>query len=330
MIIDRMFRCLSQRGPFFLGLAMLAGVSGAGAQSPASNVVRFVVGGAGTPPDVLSRIIANELSESEGWQVIVENRPGALETIAMGAVLKQPADGRNIFAMSLPTIAAPALFPRLGMRPETDLAPVIKISSGANVLVVHPSVPAKSVSELVGILKSQPDKFNFSSGPFGTPAHLIGELFKLSTGTRATHVPYQTTPQRMVDLLSGTNQFDFLTAVIAVDLIASGKLRALAVTAPKRVAALKDIPTVAEQGFPDLVVEDWEGFAVKSGTPTEIVARLNEAMNRAVAKQKVRDAFAKIGMEPAGGTPAEFGLLIKSQTTRWERIIRDSGIKMPQ
>ena len=330
MIIDRMLRCISQCRLLLAVIAMLAAASIAGAQSLPAKVVRFVVGGAGTPPDVLSRIIGNELSESESWQVIVENRPGALETIAMGAVLKQPADGRNVFAMSLPTIAAPALFPSLGMRPENDLAPVIKISSGANVLVVHPSVPAKSVSELVGILKREPDRFSFSSGPFGTPAHLIGELFKLSTGTRATHVPYQTTPQRMVDLLSGTNQFDFLTSVIAVDLVASGKLRALAVTAPKRVAALKDIPTVAEQGFPDLVVEDWEGFAVKSGTPPEIITRLNEAMNRALAKQRVRDAFAKIGMEPAGGTPAEFGDLIKTQTARWEKIIRDSGIKMPQ
>jgi tripartite-type tricarboxylate transporter receptor subunit TctC len=213
---------------------------------------------------------------------------------------------------------------------ETAFAPVIKISSGANVLVVHPSVPAKSVSELVSILKNQPSKFNFSSGPFGTPAHLIGELFKLRTGTRATHIPYQTTPQRMVDLLSGTNQFDFLTAVIALDLVASGKLRALAVTSPKRIAALKDTPTVVEQGFPDLVAEDWEGFAVKAGTPNDIVTRLNEAVNRTLAKQRVRAAFANVGAEPAGGTPAEFGFFISSQLEHWGKVIRDSGIKMPQ
>ena len=329
MIPDQMLRHLSRY--LLLSLALVAAINDTRAQSPPPNVIRIVVpGGAGSPPDVVSRIVANELSEAEGWRVIVENRPGALETLAMGEVLKQPADGRALFAMSLPTIAAPALLPNLGLRVEAAFAPVIKISSGANVLVVHPSVPAKSVSELVSILQSQPNKFNFSSGPFGTPAHLIGELFKLRTGTRATHVPYQTTPQRMVDLLSGTNQFDFLTAVIALELVASGKLRALAVTSPKRVATLKDTPTVVEQGFPDLVAEDWEGFAVKSGTPNEIVKRLNEAMNRALAKQKVRDAFANIGAEPVGGTPAEFGFFIKSQLEHWGKVIRDSGIKMPQ
>jgi tripartite-type tricarboxylate transporter receptor subunit TctC len=329
MIPDQMLRHLSRY--LLLSLALVAAINDTRAQSPPPNVIRIVVpGGAGSPPDVVSRIVANELAEAEGWRVIVENRPGALETLAMGEVLKQPADGRALFAMSLPTIAAPALLPNLGLRVEAAFAPVIKISSGANVLVVHPSVPAKSVSELVSILQSQPNKFNFSSGPFGTPAHLIGELFKLRTGTRATHVPYQTTPQRMVDLLSGTNQFDFLTAVIALELVASGKLRALAVTSPKRVATLKDTPTVVEQGFPDLVAEDWEGFAVKSGTPNEIVKRLNEAMNRALAKQKVRDAFANIGAEPVGGTPAEFGFFIKSQLEHWGKVIRDSGIKMPQ
>ena len=329
MIPDQMLRHLSRY--LLLSLALVAAINDTRAQSPPPNVIRIVVpGGAGSPPDVVSRIVANELSEAEGWRVIVENRPGALETLAMGEVLKQPADGRALFAMSLPTIAAPALLPNLGLRVETAFAPVIKISSGANVLVVHPSVPAKSVSELVSILQSQPNKFNYSSGPFGTPTHLIGELFKLRTGTRATHVPYQTTPQRMVDLLSGTNQFDFLTAVIALELVASGKLRALAVTSPQRIAALKDTPTVVEQGFPDLVAEDWEGFAVKSGTPNEIVKRLNEAMNRALAKQKVRDAFANIGAEPVGGTPAEFGFFIKSQLEHWGKVIRDSGIKMPQ
>ena len=331
MMVDRALRHISRMGILVLSLTALGDVRSADAQSPAPNIMRIVVpAGAGAPPDVLSRIIANELSETEGWRVTVENRPGALETLALADVLKQPADGRSLYAMSLPTIAVRALLPAMAFRPETDLAPVIKTSSGANMLVVHPSVAAKSVSELVDILKSQPGKFNFSSGPFGTPAHLIGELFKLSTGTRATHVPYQTLPQRLVDLLGGTNHFDFLNSTMAVDLVTSGKLRALAVTSPKRVAALKDTPTVVEQGFPDLVVEDWEGFGVKSGTPSEIVTRLNEAMNRALTKQRLRDAFAKIGMEPAGGTPAEFGHLIKAQTARWEKIIRNSGIKVPQ
>ena len=144
-----------------------------------------------------------------------------------------------------------------------------KFSTSYNVLVVHPSVPVHSVAELVAYLKAQPDKYTFSSGGFGTPAHLAGELFKVQTGVKATHVPYQALPQAIGDLIGGTNQYMFVTTLPVIDLIATGKLRALAVTAPQRVPVLKDVPTVVEQGFPELVVQDWVGYLVKSGTPEE-------------------------------------------------------------
>jgi tripartite-type tricarboxylate transporter receptor subunit TctC len=182
----------------------------------------------------------------------------------------------------------------------------------------------------VTILKDQPDKLNFSSGGFGTPAHLIGEMFKVNTGVRAAHVPYQQFPLAIADLLNGTNQYMFVTTLPVVDLIATGKLRALAVTGPKRVAALQDIPTIIEQGFPDLVVEDWIGFAVKAGTPTKVIVELNEAINRTLAKPKTREALAKLGAEAAGGTPSEFGNLLKAQIAHWGTVVKESGIKMPQ
>lgn len=301
------------------------------ADSFPSNVIRIVVPtGPGTPPDIISRIIANELSESDGWKVIVENRGGALQTIAAADVLKQAPDGYSVLAMSVPMMAAPALLPHLGLRPETDFAPVIKLSTSYNVLVVTPTLPVKSVSELVELLKSQPDKYNFSSAGFGTPAHLIAELFKLKTGVRAIHVPYQQGQQRLGDLMNGTIQFDFIATVSAVDFIATGKLRALAVTAPKRVAVLENVPTVAEQGFPDLVVEDWVGFAVRTGTPNEIIVRLNEAVGRALAKPKVRETFAKLGAEVQGGSPADFGKFISDQSALWTNVVKVSGIKLPQ
>jgi tripartite-type tricarboxylate transporter receptor subunit TctC len=303
----------------------------AAAQPFPSKVITIVVPtAAATPPDIISRVIATELSESEGWRVVVENKPGAVLTLGGAEVLKHPADGHTIYAMALPVSAAPAFLPNMPFRLETDFTPVIKISTSYNVLVVHPSVAANSVSDLVALAKSQPDKFSFSSGGFGTPAHLIGEMFKLETGTRSTHVPYNQFPQAIADLLSGTNQFMFITTLPVVDLIASGKLRALAVTGPKRIAALAGVPTIVEQGFPKLVVEDWVGFAVKSGAPNEAVARLNEAINKALSKPKVREAFARVGAEPAGGTPEAYGDLVKSQVAHWAKVVKDSGIKMGQ
>jgi tripartite-type tricarboxylate transporter receptor subunit TctC len=306
-------------------------VVAAQAQPFPSNVVRIVVPtGPSTPPDIISRVVAAELSEAEGWRMLIENRPGALQTIGMADVLKQPADGYSIYPMSVPTMAVPALLPSMGLRPDSDFAPIIKISKSYNVLVVTPSFPVQSVSELVAVLKKQPDKFNFSSAGFGTPAHLIGEMFKLQTGVSATHVPYQQAQQRIADLLNGTNQFDFLATISAADFVATAKLRAIAVTAPNRVMGLKDVPTVVEQGFPDLVVEDYVGFSVKRGTSPEIVTRLNQAMNRALLKPKVREAFANLGAEPAGGTAVEFGALISSQVTHWGKVVKEAGIKMPQ
>jgi tripartite-type tricarboxylate transporter receptor subunit TctC len=312
-----------------LGMGILAAVLDANAQSV--NSLRIVVAGAaGSPPDVISRIVATELSESQNWRINVENRPGALSTLAIADVLNQPADGRTIMTIDVPVVAAPALAPDRHLRLDADFAPVIRLSKDYSVLVVNPSVPARSLAELITLLKGQPGKFNFSSGPFGTPAHLIGEMFKLQTGVVATHVPYPRPQQRLSDLMGGITQFDFMTAANVVDLIATGRLRAIAVTAPKRVAALKDVPTVVEQGFPELVVEGWAGFAVKTGTPNESIARLNAAVNTALAKEKVQHAFANLGAEPVGGTAAEFGAFVSSQIAHWGSVVRESGIKMPR
>lgn len=314
-----------------IALAMLAAASPVGAQQYPSSMIRIMVpSAAGTPPDIMGRLVANELGESEGWRVIVENKPGAIQTIGLAEVRKQPADGYTIASIALPASAAPALLPNVGFRLDRDFAPVIKLASAYHVLVVHPAVPAKSLGELVALLKSQPDQLRFSSGGFGTPAHLAGEMFKLQTGVRATHVPYQALPRAITDLLNGTNHYQFITPLPVIDLIATGKLRALAVTAPARLPALKDVPTVGEAGFPDLIIQDWFGLLVKTGTPNEIVVRWNEATNKALAKPRVREAIAKMAAEPAGGTPAEFGQFLGSQLAHWSMVVTESGIKMHQ
>jgi tripartite-type tricarboxylate transporter receptor subunit TctC len=298
---------------------------------PGRSTVRIVSPtGPGAPPDVLGRLIATEISEAEGWRVIVENKPGALQTIAMTDVLKQPADGLSIFAMSTGAVSTPALLPEKGIRLQTDFASVVEIAVGPIVLVVHPSVPAASMTELVALLREKHGKFTLSSGGVGTPAHLSGEAFMLRTGVRLVSVPYPQPQQRIADLLGGTTQIAFHNVPAVIDHIAAGRLRAIAVTATKRLPALKDVPTIVEQGYPTLLMEDWQGFVVKGGSPKDAITTLNAAANRAVAKPGIRDALARLGYEAVGGTPEQFGERIASQARYWGTVVAESGIKVSQ
>jgi tripartite-type tricarboxylate transporter receptor subunit TctC len=321
------------RRTFLTGAAALglgaAAFSPARAQSFPSSLIRFVVpNSASTPPDILARIVSNALSEVEGWKTIVENKPGAVLTLGMAEVLKQPADGHTLFSVTTPITAVPALMPNASIDLDRDFAPVIRIGTGYNVLVVNPAVPAHSVGALVAYLKNEPGKHTFSSGGFGTPAHLLGELFKLETGVQATHVPYNQFPQAIADLLAGVNSYQFITLLPVVQLINTGKLRALAVMGGKRNPALPETPTIAEAGFPKLTAEDWAGLLVKSGTPKKAVGRLNDAVNHTLKTDKVRDALAKIGTDVGGGSPEEFGAHVHAETLRWAKVIKDAGIKI--
>jgi tripartite-type tricarboxylate transporter receptor subunit TctC len=322
---------LSDLGRLLIALGLVAFTLPAAAQTYPNGMIRYIVpSAAGNPPDIVVRLIAGEVSQAEGWRVIVENKPGAIQSIGLAETLKQPADGYTLASMALSAVVAPVLLPNVTFRLDTDFAPVIKLASAYHVLVVHPSVPVKSLRELVALLRGQPDKFTYSSGGFGTPAHLAGELFKLQTGVRATHVPYQALPRAIADLLSGTNQYQFITPLPVLELIATGRLRALAVTAPTRLPELKDVPTVAEAGFPDLIIQDFIGVLAKRGTPDAVVAQLNATMNKALATPNVRTALNKMAADPGGGSPEEFGALVRSQMTYWGKVVNDAGIKMHQ
>jgi tripartite-type tricarboxylate transporter receptor subunit TctC len=314
-----------------LAFATIGAKEEAQAQNFPTGVIRIIAPvSVSTPPDILARIVANALSDSEGWKVVVENKPGGVMSIGAMDVLKQPADGQTIFSVSAPVAAAPALLPTAPFNYETDFAPLIRVGTGYNVLVVNPTVPVNTVSELVAYLKKDPGKHTFSSGGFGTPAHLIGEMFKLQTGVDATHVPYNQFPQAIADLVAGLNTYQFITILPVVQLIKTGKLRALAVTGTKRVAALPDVPTIAEAGYPKLTSEDWAGFLLKVGTPPEVTTRLNAAINKALGTEKVRDALVKLGVDPGGGTPEEFGVTLHSEIARWGKIVQEAGIKIQQ
>jgi tripartite-type tricarboxylate transporter receptor subunit TctC len=329
---DREMFSLGSMMGIVVSLAALAGTmpAAAGAETLPAGVIRIVAPApTSSPPDIISRVIAQELSSTENWRVIVEDKPGVGGIVGGNDVLQQPADGMTLFALATPDTAAPALM-NMPFRLDADFVPVIKVAVSCTVLAINPSVPARSVAEFVAFLKNRPDEMTFSSGVFGTPSHLIGELFKLEAGVRARHVPYLQLSQAIGDLLNGTNQYQFITVMPVIDLINSGKLRGLAVTCSKRVPALKDVPTVVEEGLPNLVEEDWIGFAVKRGTPADIIARLNQAINKVLAKPKVRETLSKLGAEPAGGTPTEFGDLVKSQLAYWGKVVKDSGIKLPQ
>ena len=322
----------------FLSTVAMAGTAagfGIDARQPAfaqpypSSVIRIVVPySASTPPDILARIVATALSDSEGWNVIVENKPGAVMSIGTSEVLRQPADGHTLLSITSPFAAAPALVPNAKFKIETDLAPVIQIGTAYNVLVVNPSVPVNSVAEFIAYLKKEPDRHTFSSGGFGTPAHLLGELFKLETGVQATHVPYTQFSQAIADLISGVNTYQFITILPVVQHINTGKLRALAVMGHKRVEVLNDVPTIVAAGYPKLVAEDWAGILVKAGTPPAVIARLNEAINKALKTDKVREALAKLGVDTGGGRPEAFGALVRSETEHWTKVVHEAGIKI--
>jgi len=281
-----------------------------------------------TPVDILSRIVAEKMGTALGQPIAVDNRPGATGIVGAEEVLKHPADGYTLLTVMMPLTVAPSIYPNVPFDLRKDFEPVGQTAFSCNVLVVHPSVPARSATELAALLNSQPGKLNFSSGGYGTPAHVSGELFKQLTGTEALHVPYNQFPQAIADLVGGQNQFMFAATPPVIGHVSSGKLRALAVTGPRRIAALKDVPTMIEAGYPDFVVGDWQGLVVRSGAPAEAVARLNAAIAAALRAEEVSRIFSRLGADPAAGSPESFARLIAMEIERWGKLARTADLKV--
>jgi tripartite-type tricarboxylate transporter receptor subunit TctC len=287
--------------------------------------VRLVIGfapGGGT--DTTARALSHKLTAAFGQQVIVDNRPGHSGTIAAEIVTKSSPDGYTVL---LGTIAL-AINPSLDKMPfDTlkDLAPVTRAADSTNILVVHPSVAAKSVKELIALAKAKP--LNGGSSGVGGTGHLAIELFNLQAGTKITHVAYKGGGPAMVDLLGGNIQLIFATAASSIGHIKAGKIRALAVTTAKRSALVPDLPTIAEAGLPGFEANNWNGFLVPAKTPRPIIDRLNKEIAGALSEPDIKEFLFKQGLDAAPGTPEAFGAYIKSETTKWAKVIQAAGVK---
>lgn len=297
------------------------------AQAYPSRSVRILVATtAGGATDLAARLVAQWLSERLGQSFFVENRPGGNNNIGTEAAARSRADGYTLFmANSVNTINA-ALYQKLSYNFIADFAPVVRIVRSPLLLMVHPSVPAKSVPELVAHAKANPDKLSIGSGGHGSTGHMAGELFKMQTGIRMVHLPYRGESLAMTDLLGGQVQVAFATTGSALTYVKAGTIRALAVTTPGPMDGLPDVPPLAKY-LPGFEVSGWSGLVAPRDTPGEIVALLNKEINAAIADPKFRQRIADLGGTPPGGSAAEFATFLAEETARWIKVVQFAGIK---
>lgn len=293
---------------------------------PVKLIVPFPAGGV---PDIVGRVIAQGLSQRLGQSMPVDNRAGAAGTVGMEAGAKSPADGYTLILGTTGTLAsAPSLYPNLGYDPVKSFAPVSLLISAPFLVVVHPSVPANSLRELVAFAKSRAGQLNFGSIGSGSPPHIAGEMFKISAGVDLVHIPYKGLPTAVTDLLTGRIQIMFNQLAPFQSHVHAGTLRALAVAAPNRIPQLPSVPTTTESGLPQFEVSIWQGLLVPRGTPNEVVTRLNEEVLKVLSTKEVRDSLSAQGFEPIGTSPEKFSAYIVSETVRWSDAIKASGAKL--
>lgn len=280
----------------------------------------------GGSSDVLARAIGMKLQDALGKPVIVEYKPGAGTNIGNDFVAKSAPDGYTLLINGIPLATNTALYPNLPYNPAKDFAPIIEVAEMLNVVTVHPSVPANNMKELVALIKKEPGKFNYGTVGAGSSGHLSGELLGLKTGAKITHVAYQGNAQAATDHIGGTLQVGFVNLAAALQLVKSGRLKALAVTSSKRTPLLPDVPTVAEAlGMPDYELTAWFGLLAPARTPPEVVARLQDEVSRILKTPEMIETVRAAGGEMVGGSSSQFEARIKKDTERLAEVIRLSG-----
>ena len=297
------------------------------AQAYPTKPVRIVVSfAAGSAPDTLARLMGQWLSEQLGQQFVVENRPGAGGNIGTEAVVRAPADGYTLLLCGINNATNATLYDKLNFNFIREIAPVAGLIRSSNLMVVNPSVPAKTVPEFIAYAKANPGKINMASPGNGTTPHVSGELFKMMAGIDIIHVPYRGGGQVMTDLIAGQVQVSFIAPVVSLEHVRTGKLRALAVTTATRLDVLPDIPTVGDF-VPGYEANNWFGIGAPKSTPAEIVDRLNREINAALADPKIKAQLADLGATALSLSPADFGKLIAEETEKWGKVIKFAGIK---
>ena len=300
------------------------------AQAWPAKPVRMLVGfppGGGT--DILARIVAQKLAQAWGQQVVVENRPGASATIAANAVARAAPDGYTLSMGQLtPNAIAPALIAKLPYDAAKDFAPIALVGTSPNVLVIYPGLPVRSVAELVALAKSAPKPLTYATSGAGSLQHIAAELFRSMAGVEMVHVPFKGSGQAVVDLMSGQVDMNFDSIPATVQHIRSGKLRALAVTAARRAGGgLEGVPTIAESGFPGYDLTTWWGLFAPAATANPILDRINSDTLAALKNPEVRDRFAGLSVEPGGGSRAEFGDYVRREIAKYDKLVKQLGIK---
>ena len=290
---------------------------------PVKMIVPFPPGG---PIDLLGRLIAEQMSTSLGQRVFIENRPGAGATVGSAAAAHAEPDGYTLlFAPSAALAVSPALYPNAGYDPIKSFAPIALVSSGSLLLVVTPSVPAKSVAELIAYAKAHPGKLNYGSA-LGTAPHIAWALFNQQTGSDVVYIPYKGNAQAITDLLAGQVHLNIDAPASLLPHVEQGKLRPLAVTSAERDPTLPALPTMVESGYPDFVMTFWTGIAAPAGTPRATVDRLNTVVNDALRSPAVTESFAKLRVVAKPGTPDAFGAFVASEAKKWSTVIKSAGI----
>ncbi len=312
----------------FAYTAIFAGSSLAQTVYPAKAIRYVVPFPAGGPLDIVARAIGQELNQSWGQPVVIDNRPGAGGNIGADLVAKAPADGYTILMGAVSTHAINVtLYNTLPYDPIRDFAPVTLITSVPNVLVVHPSVPANNVKELIALAKSRPGQLNFASGSTGSAGHLAGELFNSMAGVRMTHIPYKGAAPAVVDLMAGHVSLMFDNMSSALPNIKATRVRALAVTTLKRSPLLPQLPTISDAGLRGFDIATWFGIFAPAGTPPDIVARLNGEIVRILHTPEMKERLALLGAEPIGNKPDEFAAFVKAEIPKYVKVIQASGAR---